>query len=661
MNINKNLEYRPDIDGLRAIAVLSVVLFHFFPVLNPGGFIGVDIFFVISGFLISTIIYKNLDNQSFKISEFYTRRIIRIFPALIFVLCTVLILGWLLLFEREFKYLGKHIAGGIGFISNELQWRENVDYFNSGFKPLQNLWSLGVEEQFYLLWPFLAILCWKYNKNFLKIIVSMFFISFLINIFSLYIFEKMSEAYLMTFSRLWEIIAGCFLGYITLYKEIKSNPILNNLKSISGFFLITLSLCFIDSTRFFPGFWALLPVAATYLIIDSGPKAFLNQKILANKLLVYIGLISYPIYLWHWPLLIYNKLLAKDNPSNASLVIIFIMTIILSIITYHLLEKSIKRINKKTAIYSLVPIAISLLIIGISGYKRLLKPYSSQFNLETFNAAVEDWDFPTKNLYKLKYNNSYYYESSNDKDKILFMGDSNMEQYAPRIEKILYDHPNLKKNTILFTGSGCMPIKNVKILGKTGCQEYLQDVYNFAEDPQIPTVVISGLWLGYLSKDSKAYYEKNDFKEYLNKSELAKDKMLKEFEDSIKRLVELKKSVYVVLNIPIGNEFSPTHMISRSLFNNNFSPIIKDMNKNEFLDSENGFLKKLKQAALKGGAQVIDPLDYLCNENSVCLTLFQNKPFYKDSGHLCASFVRENIKYLDFIFIKKSEILQQTF
>ena len=163
-------KYRPDIDGLRAIAVLSVVGFHAFPSWVNGGFIGVDVFFVISGFLISGIIYENLDKGEFTFREFYARRIRRIFPALIVVMTACFAFGWFSLLADEYKQLGKHIAGGATFISNLLLWQESGYFDNSAeTKPLLHLWSLGIEEQFYIIWPLLLWLTWKRKFKFFAV------------------------------------------------------------------------------------------------------------------------------------------------------------------------------------------------------------------------------------------------------------------------------------------------------------------------------------------------------------------------------------------------------------------------------------------------------------------------------------------------------------
>ena len=238
-------KYRPDIDGMRAIAVASVVIFHAFPELLPGGFIGVDIFFVISGFLISTIIFDSLDKGSFSFSEFYSRRIKRIFPALLLVLITSYLFGWFILSMDEYKQLGKHIAAGASFLSN-FALRAEAGYFDNSAetKPLLHLWSLGIEEQFYIAWPMILWLGWKARFNPIAITILLAASSFLLNIMEI---ERDPVA---TFyhpqTRAWELLFGSTLAWLMLYKKnyfpgINLNAlgsVAPNLISLSGLMLL---------------------------------------------------------------------------------------------------------------------------------------------------------------------------------------------------------------------------------------------------------------------------------------------------------------------------------------------------------------------------------------------------------------------------------------
>jgi peptidoglycan/LPS O-acetylase OafA/YrhL len=211
-------KYRADIDGLRAIAVLSVVGFHAFPSWICGGFIGVDIFFVISGFLISSIIFANLHQHSFEFIEFYCRRIRRIFPALIVVLIASFAIGWFVLLPNEFKQLGKHMAGGAGFIQNFLLWRES-SYFDSAAntKPLLHLWTLAVEEQFYIVWPLVLWVAWKQKLNLLTITAVVALVSFSLNIGNVH--TDAVAAFYSPQTRFWELMCGSMLAYVTVRRR----------------------------------------------------------------------------------------------------------------------------------------------------------------------------------------------------------------------------------------------------------------------------------------------------------------------------------------------------------------------------------------------------------------------------------------------------------
>ena len=211
-------KYRPDIDGLRAIAVLSVVGFHAAPGRIPAGFIGVDIFFVISGYLITSIILKGLEAGTFNFAEFYGRRVKRIFPALLIVLLASLAIGYFILLDDQFKELGKHIAGGAGFVSNLVLWGESGYFDNAAdFKPLLHLWSLGIEEQFYIVWPFLLWLAWKQRFNYLPVLLVIAFASFALNIYT--VSSDPVAAFYSPLTRFWELLVGSILAYIGIFTK----------------------------------------------------------------------------------------------------------------------------------------------------------------------------------------------------------------------------------------------------------------------------------------------------------------------------------------------------------------------------------------------------------------------------------------------------------
>ena len=382
-------KYRPDIDGLRAVAVLSVVAFHAFPSGMKGGFIGVDVFFVISGFLISTIIFENLERGTFSFTEFYARRVRRIFPSLSVVLLTCIGVGWLVLFPDELNQLGKHIIAGAGFVSNLVLWSEAGYFDNSAeTKPLLHLWSLGIEEQFYIIWPLFLWFLWKRNFNSITFTVSIAFISFYLNI------KGVKPDPVATFyspqTRFWELLCGGILAWFLLYKKSKfsiislrlgylfskiiyrKQPISNDRLFLSfisflGFFILVYGFWRINKTLNFPGKWAIIPILGAMLIILAGPKAWVNQKILSNKIAVWFGLISFPLYLWHWPLLSFARIVENGVPARSIRILAVLLSIALAWLTMKLVEKPF-RFGERRARLKVATLCGLMIAIGFGGW-----------------------------------------------------------------------------------------------------------------------------------------------------------------------------------------------------------------------------------------------------------------------------------------------------
>ncbi len=383
-------KYRPDIDGLRAVAILSVVTFHAFPSLLKSGFIGVDIFFVISGFLISTIIFSSLERERFSLLEFYIRRIRRIFPALLLILFASLALGWFVLFPDEYKQLGKHTAASAGFIQNFILWRESGYFDNAAeTKPLLHLWSVAVEVQFYIFWPLLLALVWKRHWSFLKITAAIAAVSFAANIFLVY--RHPSAAFYLPISRFWELMVGGVLAYVALHRAHLISQYKNG-QSALGFILILIAFPLLNKGSEFPGWWALLPTLGAFFIISAGPTAWLNEKILGNKLMVWFGLISYPLYLWHWPLLSFLRVTEGDASILERLAALLI-AVILAWLTYMFVEKPVRL--GTNALYQSIAllVAMSMLVaIGYLGFKQ------NEFAFQTIEKSRPDLVIAAQNL-----------------------------------------------------------------------------------------------------------------------------------------------------------------------------------------------------------------------------------------------------------------------
>ena len=525
-------KYRADIDGLRAIAVLSVVGFHAFPFLVKGGFIGVDIFFVISGYLISTIIIGSLGRNSFSFIEFYSRRIRRIFPALLLVLISCFAFGWFVLLADEYKQLGKHIAGGAGFISNFLFWSESGYFDNTAeTKPLLHLWSLGIEEQFYIIWPLLLWLAWKKRFNLLFITIIVAVISFWLNIAS--VRSNTVAAFYSPQTRFWELLGGSVLAYMTLHKQnifpkLKhkidvllcqmayaqlpeaNGKILCNVQSVFGAILIAIGVFVITKEMHFPGWWAVLPTLGAALIISAGAQAWFNRMILSNRVLVWFGLISFPLYLWHWPLLSFVRIMESGTPSHEIRIAVVLIAIIFSWLTFRLIEKPIrfgKYSNAKTFILIFLMAGIGSVgyvaykkSVGLAGYRNfnISENVSSQFSWSYINNDV------CLNRYPYEHDPSAHWYCMTNKDEkptLLLVGNS----FANHLYPGLANNASFKHHTILSFGI-CdaaapaepdepdfekNPLQVCATKGKLREQKYLEDIID--KSGSVKFAIIDGL------------------------------------------------------------------------------------------------------------------------------------------------------------------------
>lgn len=384
-------KYRPHIDGLRALAVLLVVGFHAFPTVVEGGFVGVDVFFVISGFLISGIIFEELDRGAFSFGQFYARRVRRIFPALVLVMAACFAFGWFAMLADEYKQLGKHLAAGAGFISNLTLWQES-GYFDSAAdtKPLLHLWSLGIEEQFYMLWPLALWAAYRVRMSRLALCLALVAGSFALN--AAYVHSNPVATFYSPATRFWELLAGSVLAY---FATPAGKPLLrgvlapasstaSTMHAFIGLALLAVAVATVTRVHAFPGWWALLPVLGTCFILAAGSGAWLNRVVLSNRLLVWIGLISYPLYLWHWPLLVFARLAEYNGtPPWPIRLAAVALSVVLAWLTYIAVERPL-RFGRPVA-SRLAALCGLMLAIGLAGYNAYR---NDGFVLRAANAKV---------------------------------------------------------------------------------------------------------------------------------------------------------------------------------------------------------------------------------------------------------------------------------
>ncbi|HYA16378.1 MAG TPA: acyltransferase, partial [Bryobacteraceae bacterium] len=326
--------WRRDIDGLRAVSIALVVCYHAFHRWMPGGLVGVDVFFVISGYLITGIISRRLAAGDFSFAWFYSRRVRRIFPALFLVLAAVLVFGWFELLPPEYRNLGWHTAAGAGFVSN-LALLQGTGYFDGAAEsnPLQHLWSLGVEEQFYIFWP---LLLWIGRRRIrpaaMAGILAVLSFVFCVTLAG----HNPDAAFYLPFSRAWELMAGAVLACIPPSPQVTGRRA--EYLSVAGCLLIAAAAIF-GGQEAFHVWWAVPPVAGAVLVILAGPGASINRVLLSSSPAVLAGAISYPLYLWHWPILAFSNVLAPGGPTRAESFLGVMAALVLAWLTWRYLER----------------------------------------------------------------------------------------------------------------------------------------------------------------------------------------------------------------------------------------------------------------------------------------------------------------------------------
>jgi peptidoglycan/LPS O-acetylase OafA/YrhL len=660
--------HRPDIDGLRAVAILSVLGYHASSNWLPGGFVGVDIFFVISGYLISGIILNGLQRGTFSFAVFYARRIKRIFPALLIVLVCVAVFGWLSLFTDEYRSLGKHIAAGAGFLSNVILWKE-AGYFDpaGALKPLLHLWSLGIEEQFYLLWPPLLYFVWTRRINPLMVIVAITIGSFALNAY--WIREHEVRTFYLPVTRLWELSLGSILAYVQipggsvgayLSERFCANlanfngPWFRNIQAALGVSLLVAAIVGLSKYQQFPGWWAALPTLGSFLLIAAGSHTWINRILLGNPLMVFVGLISYPLYLWHWPLLSFQRIIAAGDIPRVDLIATLALAFILAWLTYRFIERPIRSSRKRLEPSMTLVAGVALIgTIGYMSYARDIQPRSAHYALERIIAASAKLFYPGPHLRKLGGDVNPIMGQGQNPEKVLFLGDSEVEQYYPRIDSLLTDDPAGTKTVIYSSRGGCVPIPHLRENQLPWCDGLTEQGIELAKDPNIDTIVVAADWAGYFlnrSADNFPYYfEDASTKELLGdtmQSDASKKAFLA-FESMVSQFTKADKTVYIVLPSPTGAIFRPRRMITRSLTDLSFRIRVPNISTSELVSQLHPVVAKLRQVAANTGALTIDPIASLCNASICPVVTPDGEPIYRDASHLNPVYVKQRVRYLD--------------
>lgn len=614
--------YRPDIDGLRAIAVASVLAFHAFPLRAPGGFAGVDVFFVISGFLITRLVDEGVAAGRFSFASFYGRRVRRLFPALLVVIVATMAVGWVLATPDQFAELIRDAIGAATFSANFVLWR-NTGYFgpDAATKPLLHLWSLGVEEQFYLVWP--SVMVWTRGKQVSRLAVLAGIWSVSLALYLVLSSEHPLAAFYAPWTRLWELCTGALVASgLGLPASLK----VRGVASVAGLgFLLSPIL-------WHPGGapWPLIvPVVGTAGLIAAGETAVVNRRILAWRPLVLVGLVSYPLYLWHWPLLVYTRAVLDDlgvapGVYKGATLAALLVALLAAVATYRLVERPIRRLNERLTARSLAAC--------MGGVALLLWAFEDTPSFRDRDPAVRALTSIQREFPMPEDHPDLAFATGDRAPEIVILGDSHAEQYflAFRAAALaLSPVPTVAFNT----RSGC-PFLRPRPPSEYACHPSL----DAASAPSVRVVVIGTDWTRYLPSSQNQVATRETAL------------MLANLRQDIQRLRALGKIVVIIGPHPTATTSDPA-LLTAPLWPLNgvlrsrphFEPAFS---LTEFRRTSAWVEDSLAAIARATSARLIMPADYQCHDDTCPAADSAGVPLWIDDNHLRPRAVARYLTYI---------------
>ena len=500
------IKYRPEIDGLRAIAVLSVVFYHADFIFNghnpiPGGFLGVDVFFVISGYLITSIILREVEQGSFSYLSFYERRARRILPALFLVMLATIPFAWNTLLPDAMLDYSSSALSSLFMVSNytfayaDSYWGEP-----SALKPLLHTWSLSVEEQFYVFFPIFILILWRTaKKSIFKVMALLFFVSL---IYAEYMRRTNPEfAFFLLPSRGWELMAGALLAKGKGFSFLKNIP-LKKLMPCIGMAMVIIPIFMFSKNTPHPSLLTLIPVLGTVILIQFANQEELIGRALSAKPVVAIGLISYSLYLWHFPVFAFDRIINGELTLQDKLINI-LASLILATLSYFLIEKTTrnKNITSKTVFFSLVSISFVVLltfniqVIRTDGYESRFVDFSKLVKYLNYDFKE---DFLSHKCFLHKedmlldepFSKCEYNAESGNKPTLMLWGDSNAAHLVPGIRKVYQNEYDL----LIRTSTGCGAFIGLEVRARPNCREITDDILKLAIKTKPQKLIIAGLW-----------------------------------------------------------------------------------------------------------------------------------------------------------------------
>ena len=651
-----HMKYRAEIDGLRALAVLPVILFHAGFEWFSGGFVGVDVFFVISGYLITTIIISEIAEGKFSIANFYERRARRILPALFFVMAACLPFAWLWLPPNDLIDFGQSLIAVSTFSSNILFWSES-GYFDTAaeLKPLLHTWSLAVEEQYYILFPIFLMLTWRLGIKWVLILLSVVFLLSL-GVAQWGAYNKPSATFFLLPTRGWEILVGVFAALYLKHNTYLKSHFLNQALSLIGFGMIVYSIIAFDETTPFPSLYALVPIIGTgLLILCAVPKTYVH-KLLSLKFIVGIGLISYSAYLWHQPLLAFARHRILGDVSDIMLIALCSISLLLAWLSWKFIEAPFR--NRKTLtrnkvfLFSIGCIFI-FSSIGLSMY--LKNGYDGRvgFSEELTNSFKRP---SLDNCFDKPFNHSAekwgcILGRSEGGINIILFGDS----HSLSLKTLIDQKAKEKDIKVFYTGSsGCLPFIGIypkrNDQYQRNCNLLNERIFELAKSNDVDGIILSARWSYYTygDYDFKGAQLVSNMQEGPFTLQHSIDTFTSALEDTVNNYNSIDVPIHLITQPP-HQKYSPQSVYFKSA---------KGINSVESLSVRRSDFDRLNEIPInafykyENKINIHNITDLFCDEY-VCLIGERDRSFYYDDSHLSSDGALKLEKVIDNILSKE--------
>lgn len=651
------MAYRKDIDGLRAVAVIPVILFHAGFQSFSGGFVGVDVFFVISGYLITTIILSDMEKGTFSLANFYERRVRRILPALFLVMFVCLIAAYFWLTPPAFQDFSQSLVAVSTFSAN-IKFMLETGYWDaaSELKPLLHTWSLAVEEQYYVLFPIFLMVMWRFRRRW---IVGSFLV---VTVLSLGLAEwgvhrNPSATFFLLPTRAWELGIGAGIAFYFLFRKqamrtLLSHQWVDELMSLVGLLMIGYAVFAFDETVPFPGLYALIPTLGTALIILFSSPQTLTGRLLGTNVLVGVGLISYSAYLWHFPLFAFARHRSFTEPGEALFLLLALISFPLAYLSWRYVEKPFRKkdlIGRKTIFTLAVVGSVFFFSIGLAGH--LAKGWPGRLGEKVMGFMPEKREMCSAE----EFQPGNICELAEGRNKLTFLiGDSHAGAIAHEMQKA-------------FSGEGfgllhvfkyrCPPVLDVyradSDLPDMFCYEFNERLYRFiGENENIEYVVMLARWTlsmeGTRFDNQEGGVERSRIKPHLDlvvngqpeyhESYQHRPGISARYSESIQTILNMGKKVILVYPVPEAGWDVPRYVLKHLMFKPEpaFNPSVGSTAYHVFKERNARTYEALDKAGTHPNLYRIYPEEFLCNKDvrDRCIVQKEGYSLYRDDDHL---------------------------